>query len=120
MADEPDPERLRALDARLSQVKGAKTKASDAGTDFSQGEQAWRMVIELVSGMVLGLGIGYGLDWLFDTLPIFLLVFGLLGFIAGIKTMMGTARDMAEKQAKAQGAQTQAGHPPEPKDDRRG
>lgn len=108
MAEEPDPERLRALDARLSQVKGAKARPSGSGKDFSQGEQAWRMVIELVSGLLLGLAIGYGLDHVFGTMPIFLLVFVLLGFIAGIKTMLGTAQDMAAKQAKGQGAQTQA------------
>ncbi|HBD89898.1 MAG TPA: F0F1 ATP synthase subunit I, partial [Gemmobacter sp.] len=31
MADEPDPERLRALDARLSKVKGAKVNPSGTG-----------------------------------------------------------------------------------------
>ena len=49
------------------------------------------MVIELVTGMVLGMGIGYGLDVLFGTLPIFLIIFSLFGFAAGIKTMLGTA-----------------------------
>ncbi|MDZ7906871.1 MAG: AtpZ/AtpI family protein [Gemmobacter sp.] len=88
MADEPDPERLRALDARLSKVKGAKVNPSGTGKDFSQGEQAWRMVIELVAGLLLGLGIGYGLDHVFGTMPIFLLIFVLLGFVAGIKTML--------------------------------
>ena len=57
------------------------------------------MVIELATGMVLGLGIGYGLDVLFGTLPIFLVIFSLLGFAAGIKTMLGTARELGEKAA---------------------
>lgn len=95
MADEPDPDRLRALEARLKQVKGEarKTEAS-VGKGFSQGEVAWRMIIELVTGMVIGMGIGYGLDVLLGTLPICLITFALLGFAAGIKTMLGTAKQM--------------------------
>lgn len=104
MAEEPDPERLRALHARLSEVKAAAAKPAGRGKDFSQGEIAWRMVIELVSGMVIGLSIGYGIDYLFDTRPVFLVIFVLFGFAAGIRTVIGTAREAAEKQAKAAGA----------------
>jgi ATP synthase protein I len=95
MADDPDPERLRALEARLARAKGATEPAKPAAAKaFSQGELAWRMVIELVSGMLLGLAIGYGLDWAFGTAPLFLVVFSLLGFAAGVRTMLGTARTM--------------------------
>jgi ATP synthase protein I len=96
MADEPDPDRLRALEARLANVreKVAPKSRGTAGKGFSQGEVAWRMVIELVSGMMIGMGIGYGLDVLFGTLPVFLSIFALLGFAAGIRTMLGTAAQM--------------------------
>ena len=43
---------------------------------------------------------GYGLDVLFDTLPVFMIVFTLLGFAAGIKTMMRTAREFAPDAAR--------------------
>jgi len=101
MSDEPDPARLAALKARLAQVKGeAESKeATAAERNFSQGEVAWRMVIELVTGMGLGLAIGYGLDALFGTRPILLVVFALFGFAAGVRTMLGTARQMAADQA---------------------
>ncbi|MDT8857158.1 AtpZ/AtpI family protein [Paracoccaceae bacterium Fryx2] len=108
MADEPDPERLRALEARLAQKIGAgPARRTEAGKAFSQGELAWRMVIELVTGVLLGLAIGYGLDALFGTMPIFLVIFALFGFAAGVRTMMGTARQMAA----AQQAQIDAGKP---------
>jgi len=55
----------------------------------------WRMVIELVTGLFLGAGIGYGLDWLFDTMPLFLVVFTILGFAAGVQTMLRSARELA-------------------------
>ena len=103
MADEPDPDRLRALESRLKQVKGEATKAdASVGTGFSQGEVAWRMIIELVTGMVIGMGIGYGLDVLFGTLPICLIIFALLGFAAGVKTMLRTADQMKTQQDKGQ------------------
>jgi len=96
MVDEPDPERLRALEARLAKVRAKPEKApSTKGKAFSQGEMAWRMVIELVTGMLIGLSIGFGLDHVFGTRPIFLAVFALLGFAAGVRTMMGTAKSMA-------------------------
>lgn len=96
MAEKPDPDRLRALEERLAKIRG---KAADrprnaTGEGFSQGEVAWRMVLELVSGMILGLGIGYGLDRVFGTMPIFLILLGLLGFIAGVRVMIRTAADM--------------------------
>ncbi len=98
MADEPDPERLRALEARLAQAKGKPAPVKpETGKAFSQGEMAWRMVIELVSGMLLGLSIGFGLDYVFATRPIFLVIFCLLGFAGGVRTMMGTAKAMNEK-----------------------
>ena len=57
------------------------------------------MVLELVVGMALGIGIGYGLDRLFGTLPIFLVLFSLLGLAAGIRVMMRTAKEVQRQQA---------------------
>ena len=95
MADDPDPERLRVLEQRLAKARGRPVESSRAtGAGFSQGELAWRMVIELVTGMVLGLAIGFGLDFVFGTRPIFLVIFALFGFAAGIRVMMGTAKQL--------------------------
>ena len=100
MASDPDPDRLKALEKRLQQVKGkVKPERTNTVKGFSQGEVAWRMVIELVTGMSLGLAIGYGLDVLFGTLPIFLVIFSLFGFAAGVKTMLGSAQQLAKDAA---------------------
>ena len=56
------------------------------------------MVIELVSGMAIGFGLGSGLDVLFGTLPILMIVFTLLGFVAGVRTMLSTAREIQKDQ----------------------
>ncbi|HEY6919928.1 MAG TPA: AtpZ/AtpI family protein [Tabrizicola sp.] len=108
MASDPDPSRLKALEEKLKQVKGKEPPPkTNTVKGFSQGEVAWRMVIELVTGMLLGVAIGYGLDVLFGTLPIFLIIFSLFGFAAGVKTMLGSARqlakDAADKAAKDEG-----------------
>ncbi|MCB6179887.1 AtpZ/AtpI family protein [Rhodobacter sp. Har01] len=100
MASEPDPDRLRALHERLEQMREKpKPARSETAKGFSQGEVAYRMVIELIVGILLGFGIGYGLDVLFGTLPVFLASFTLLGFAAGVRIMLRTAREVAEKQA---------------------
>jgi len=38
----------------------------------------------LTSMVVAGFLLGYGVDVMFDTQPIFMLIFGLLGFVGGI------------------------------------
>lgn len=102
MASEPDPERLRDLAARLAKVRGVpEVQPSGTAKGFSQGEVAWRMVIELATGIALGAGLGYGLDVLLGTLPIFLIILTLVGFAAGIRTMLGTARELGQKTAAA-------------------
>ena len=87
--------RLEALDAKLSEKRAPVEAKRHQDEHHSQVQQGWRMVIELVAGLGIGFGMGYGLDVLFGTLPIFLIVFTLLGFVAGVRNMMRTAKEMA-------------------------
>ena len=94
---ERDAERLRALEEKLARIaRPVVSVPGSVGHSLNQANHAWRMVIELVAGLVLGMGIGWGLDTLFGTLPIFLVIFVLAGFAAGVKTMLRTARELAE------------------------
>lgn len=101
-----DPNRLRDLEQRIATAQGRIAGPPRAETHFSQANHAWRMVIELVAGLGIGFGIGYGLDYVFGTLPIFLVVFVLLGFAAGIKVMLRTAAEISG------GSATQNAAPP--------
>jgi ATP synthase protein I len=92
--DEQTKARKAAFDARLSKLKGDEVVPDHMEEHHSQAHLAWRMVIELVTGLLIGFGIGYGLDSLFGTLPIFLVLFILLGFAAGVLTMMRSAREI--------------------------
>ncbi|MFZ1467936.1 MAG: AtpZ/AtpI family protein [Paracoccaceae bacterium] len=106
MPSEPDPDRLRALEKRLAAVRGQpKPESTQMAKGLSQGEVAYRMVIELATGILLGVGIGYGLDVLIGTLPLFLAIFSMVGFAAGVRTMLGTARQVQEKATAAEAAE---------------
>lgn len=97
MTDDDQKRRLAQLEERIAEAKRAQEPEPRADADHSQGELAWRMVIELVSGLGIGFGIGYGLDSLFGTLPILLVLFTLLGLAAGIRTMLRSAEEVQKK-----------------------
>lgn len=91
-------ERIKALEEKISAARRALEgveEQEDMG-GFAQAGQAWRMVIDLVSGIGVGFALGYGIDYLLGTSPIFLVVFLLLGFAAGVRVMLQTAREVAE------------------------
>lgn len=101
LADQVDKERLKALEDKIEAAKKAAQGETETTGGVSAGEVGWRMVTELVAGIFIGFGIGYGLDVLFGTMPIFLVLFTMFGFAAGIKTMMRTASELQEKAVKA-------------------
>lgn len=94
--DEDQKRRLAQLEARIEAAKTVEPVKSHSEGHHAQAHLAWRMVIELVVGLGIGFGLGYGLDSLFGTLPIFLILFTLLGLAAGIKTMLRSAREIQE------------------------
>ena len=94
MSEGPDKKSLDQLSQRIAIAKKVRKKDSPGQHHEAEVQSAWRMVIELVTGMVVGFGIGYGLDYVFNTLPIFLVTFTLLGFAAGVRIMMQTAKDL--------------------------
>lgn len=97
MGDDPAKAQLDALDARIATAKQAIAPKPHMEEHYSRAQHAWRMVVELVAGLMIGFGIGYGLDVLFGTMPIFLVLFMMLGFAAGVKTMIATAHELQEK-----------------------
>ena len=94
MTDPEDSDRLAALQARIDAAKEAHAPKPHTPDPHSQAQLAWRMVIELVAGMAVGFAMGYGLDLLLGTKPWLMVVFLLLGFAAGVRAMIATAREM--------------------------
>ena len=99
----PEPDHrtsMKDLEARIAAARGTQAKQEErphAQEHYSAAQVGWRMVTELVAGMLLGFGIGYGLDWLTGTAPLLMIIFTLLGFIAGVKTMMRSAKELQEQ-----------------------
>jgi ATP synthase protein I len=97
--------RLGSLDHRLSEIRDSRK----IGTDPSGNEQGtaqakasamamgFRLSSELVAGVLVGAGLGWGFDRLLSTSPWGLIVFLLLGFIAGVMNVMRTAGVMAKQ-----------------------
>ena len=95
-----DDDIARDLKKNSADIKGLSEKSyvssstSQRAQQINQSSIAYRMMVELVVGMVFGIGIGYGLDFLFNTFPVFLVIFSLLGFAAGIRVMLQTANQI--------------------------
>ncbi|WP_010142021.1 AtpZ/AtpI family protein [Oceanicola sp. S124] len=99
MPDTDDRSKLDQLEARIAAAKsGSSGQGRAHGQEhYSAAQVGWRMVTELVAGLLLGFGIGYGLDWLFGIQPVMMILFTLLGFVAGMKTMLRSAEELQEK-----------------------
>ncbi len=97
MSDEPDPDRLKALAEKLEAAQAPKARKKHGGGKYSGAGQAWQVVVELTTGMVIGVLIGMGLDAVTGLAPVFIVVFTLLGFAAGVRVMMQTAASYQKK-----------------------
>src|SRR6202051_3558898 len=91
--------RLGSLDHRLSEIQGRRKTRTDQPGDGSGDGAArasamalgFRLSSELVAGVVVGAVIGWGFDRLLSTSPFGLIVFVLLGFVAGVVNVVRSA-----------------------------
>ena len=97
--------RLGSLDQRLSEIRGRRNIGTDQSGNEQDAAQAkasamamgLRLSSELVAGVLVGAGLGWGFDRLLSTSPWGLIVFLLLGFVAGVVNVMRTAGVMAKQ-----------------------
>jgi ATP synthase protein I len=97
--------RLGNLDHRLSEIRGSRK----IGTDRSEADSGdgaarasamaigFRLSSELVAGVVVGAFMGWGFDRLLSTSPFGLIVFLLLGFVAGVVNVVRSAGAVSGK-----------------------
>ncbi|MEP0990910.1 MAG: AtpZ/AtpI family protein [Tateyamaria sp.] len=97
MTDPNQKDSMQRLEERIEAARKAQAPKPRVDEHYSAANLAWRMVIELVAGLGIGFGIGYGLDLLLGTLPIFMVLFTMLGLAAGIKTMLRSAKEIQEE-----------------------
>lgn len=93
---EPDRDfdTLKHLEERIDAAKQTQDNVPKTEEHYSAAQVGWRMVTELVTGLGVGFGIGYGLDIAIGSAPLMMVIFTLLGFAAGVKTMMRSAREI--------------------------
>ena len=92
--------RLGSLDRRLSEIRdNRKTGTDQSGTEdgnsaarASAMARGFQLSSELIAGVVVGAAIGWGFDKLLSTSPFGLIVFFLLGFVAGVVNVVRSAR----------------------------
>jgi ATP synthase protein I len=97
--------RLGSLDQRLSVIRDNRKLETDQSGNEQDSAQAkasamalgLRLSSELVAGVLVGAALGWGFDRLLSTSPWGLIVFLLLGFIAGVMNVMRTAGVMAKQ-----------------------
>jgi ATP synthase protein I len=91
--------RLHRLDDQLSVTRNSRhtrTDQSDSETGNASAKasamaRGFRLSSELIAGVLVGAVIGWGIDRLLSTSPWGLIVFFLLGFVAGVINVMRTA-----------------------------
>jgi ATP synthase protein I len=92
--DEGLSERLRDLERRLDVRRVAReevTRAEAAPPVNAGYGMAMRLGADFVAGVAVGAALGWGFDRLFGTSPWGLMVFLLLGFAAGVLSLLRTA-----------------------------
>ena len=100
----PSPEdaalsqRLRDLDRRLEERRPEREHGTAPLTPARQGmAMALRLGADFVAGVLVGAVFGWGFDALLGTSPWGLIVFLLLGFAAGILSLLRTAGLIAKR-----------------------
>lgn len=95
--------RLGSLDRRLTEIRGNRKigtdqpggQGEDGAARVSAMARGFRLASELIAGVVVGAGIGWGIDHLLSTSPFGLIVFFLLGFVAGVVNLVRSAGGMS-------------------------
>jgi ATP synthase protein I len=87
--------RLRDLGKQLGRHHSDGPSDSEPGqrptTDASAMARGFRLSTELVAGVLVGAGVGWLIDRWLGTTPLGMLVFLLLGFVAGVLNVMRAA-----------------------------
>jgi ATP synthase protein I len=100
-ADEADlSARLQRLGERLGQQRSDRPSENDSGQGASSDQSAlalgFRLASEFVAGVLVGAAVGWLIDRFAGTTPWGMIVFLLLGFVAGVLNMLRAAGAIAK------------------------
>lgn len=98
-------QRSDAIGKRLGEAKASREPVDRSAENRARGEafaKAFRFVAELLIGVGIGGFIGWALDRQLGTGPWLLVVFVILGFAAGLATVIRSAQEEQRKQQASQ------------------
>lgn len=102
----PSNDQAKEIDDRLAELnkrhgrkvpRGGKSNRSDAAGYGN----AFRLSSEFISAILVSTAIGFGLDWLLGTTPWAMIVFLLLGFVAGVMNVLRASGEMSDYNLKS-------------------
>ena len=104
MTDELDQRRID-LEKRLSEkrVQSEFEQSGQSEGGKSGIAQAVKLSSEFVAGVLVGAGLGWGIDQLAGTTPFGLIVFLILGFLAGVLNVLRSVGAVAQPMSRGQG-----------------
>jgi ATP synthase protein I len=97
--------RLGSLDQRLSEIRDSRKirtdqpggEGGDGAARASAMARGFQLSSELIAGVIVGALLGWGFDRLLSTSPWGLIVFVLLGFVAGVVNLVRSAGVVPDK-----------------------
>ena len=87
--------RLDDLDRRLEANRDEATSRARAKSDGAGFGQAMRLSSEFIAAILVGAAIGYGIDWALGSGPWAMIVFLMLGFVAGILNVLRASGEIS-------------------------
>jgi len=98
--------RARELGEKLDQFRDSRAPKPERGAAGGALGHALRMAVDPVAGVLVGVGIGLLIDGALGTKPLFLLVFLVLGAIAGLMNMVRSAQTKPREPAHGSASDT--------------
>lgn len=95
MTSHDNGERRRQLDEKLKSAERLRPKRIERASGSNRGISiALRMTTELVAAVFIGVLFGLGMDWLTGWSPLFLIIFFMLGAIAGFLNVIRASEEL--------------------------
>lgn len=88
-------QRLEDMNKRLGRDIHGEDKKSPSASDRNGFGNAFKLSSEFISAILVGAILGYGIDWLVGTTPWAMIVFLLLGFVAGVLNVLRASGELS-------------------------
>ncbi len=88
-------QRLADMNKRLGRDVQQEAKGPNSASDRNGFGNAFKLSSEFISAILVGAILGYGIDWLVGTKPWAMILFLLLGFVAGVLNVLRASGELS-------------------------